>query len=178
MSRIFLMKQYILFISLLGLFSCTSVTPNKNPLGKKFPSIKGTSLTSKEVLIPEDFKGRKTLVLLGYKMDAQFDIDRWLLGLTQLKVSIPIYELPTIKGMIPRMISSKIDQGMRDGIPKEDWVSVITIYKDSDIVIDFTGNERPLNARVALIDENGKVVYFHDRGYSAKHLLELVKKIK
>ncbi|MDH5581666.1 MAG: hypothetical protein OEY33_07150 [Bdellovibrionales bacterium] len=172
------MQKLILFILLLSTVSCSSTVSNKNPLGKVFPSIQGTSLVSKKVNIPEDFKGKMTLLLLGYKMDAQFDIDRWLLGLTQLKVSIPIYELPTIKGMIPRLISSKIDQGMRDGIPKEDWVSVITIYKDSEKVINFTGNEKPLNGRVALIDENGKVVYFHDRGYSAKHLLELVKLIK
>ncbi len=171
------MKNLFLF-SFLFLISCSTPISNKNPLGNKFPSIKGSSLTQKQWRIPEDFKGQKTLLLIGYDMDAQFDIDRWILGLIQLKIKVPIYELPTIKGMVPRMISSKINQGMRNGIPQEDWGIVITVYEDSEKLISFTGNELPLNARVVLLSEKGETLFFHDRGYSAQTLMTLVEKIK
>ena len=63
---------------------------------------------------------------------------------------------------------------MRSGIPNEDWRGVITLWsQDSERVIRFTGNERPRNGRVLLLDSEGTVVWFTDRGYSAGQMLEL-----
>jgi hypothetical protein len=118
------------------------------------------------------------VLLLGFVMDSQFDIDRWLLGLAQANVDVPIYEIPTIPGLVPGMFAGYIDGGMRSGIPEEDWVSVITVYGDGGEIVRFTGNENPRNARVLLLDSKGKVVHFHDRGYSAGTLLALLEKIK
>ena len=49
---------------------------------------------------------------------------------------------------------------MRGGIPDEIWVSVITIYKDGEIIQKFTGNDNPRNTRVFLIDERRIVIFF------------------
>jgi hypothetical protein len=168
--------QFLILFSLsLVISSCTSKIPNKNPLNQTFPSVMGKSLSDKDWKIPGDFKGKKVLLIVGYKMDSQFDIDRWLLGLNQLKASFPIYEIPTISGMVPLMISKKIDKGMKKGIPSEDWFSVITVYKDSEKIINFTGNTNPNNGRVMMLNSEGKVIYFHDKGYSAKHLMRLME---
>jgi hypothetical protein len=107
--------------------------------------------------------------------NTQFDIDRWLIGLDMKEVDVVAYELPAIAGMFPRMFSTKIDDGMRRGIPKELWGGVITIYKDGEKVQEFTGNENPNNARVMLLDAQGKIVYFYDRGFSVKALNELIE---
>jgi hypothetical protein len=128
--------------------------------------VEGTALNDKEWRIPEDFAGQPTLILIGYKQDTQFDIDRWLLGLREAKVRVPVYEVPTIPGMAPRIFSGYIDAGMRSGIPSEDWGGVITLYGDAAPVARFTGNENGLPARVVLLDAEGRVVFFHDRGYS------------
>ena len=88
--------------------------------------------------------------------------------------------MPTIPGLIPGLFSSKIDAGMRSGIPKEDWPAVITIYGDGDVVARFTGNATPLPGRIVLLDKDGKVAFFHDRGFSAgslQNLLEVVKRL-
>ena len=71
--------------------------------------------------MPEHFKGKQTLLLIGYVQDSQFDIDRWLIGLDMTKTKVDVYELPTIAGMAPRMFQTFIDNGMRRGIPKELW---------------------------------------------------------
>ena len=113
------------------------------------------------------------MLLIGYKQDSQFDIDRWLIGLDMTNTLVDVYELPTIQGMFPRMFSTMIDNGMRKGIPKELWKGVITIYKDGDAVQEFTGNENGNNARVALLDKEGLVLYFYDRGFSVQALNEL-----
>ena len=76
--------------------------------------------------------------------------------------------------MIPGMFSGAIDSGMRSGIPSEDWGSVVTVYgAGADELKRFTGVEGGSNARVLLLDEDGFVQWFHDRGYSATKLLEL-----
>ncbi|MDK2970820.1 MAG: hypothetical protein PWP23_575 [Candidatus Sumerlaeota bacterium] len=66
-----------------------------------------------------------------------------------------------------------IDEGMRSGIPREDWRSVVTVYKDAGRIVRATGNENPRNARVLLLDKTGRIVWFHDSGYSAGKMLEL-----
>ena len=64
---------------------------------------------------------------------------------------------------------------MRKGIPQESWKDVITVYGDEKRKIaDWTGTENPRNARVILLDENGKVIWFHDRGYGLPPLSDLL----
>jgi hypothetical protein len=162
----------------LMLSACSAQYPNQQILGKQFPTISGQSLDEKIVTIPSDFKTGKTLLLIGYKQDSQFDIDRWLIGLDMTGVTLPTYELPTIAGMAPRIFSTFIDSGMRKGIPKELWGGVITIYKDGETVQKFTGNQNPNNTRVILIDSQGKILHFYDRGFSVEALNKFKANVK
>jgi hypothetical protein len=157
----------------LALGACKSTVPRQDPTGKIFPSVVGTALDDTRHRIPEDFAGSPVLLLVGYKMDSQFDIDRWLLGLQQARVKVRRYEVPTIPGMVPRMFSGFIDGGMRSGIPSEDWGGVVTVYGDASAIVDFLGNETPLPGRAVLLDAEGRVVFFHDRGYSVGTLERL-----
>ncbi|MHC4469812.1 MAG: hypothetical protein ACYTDY_05530 [Planctomycetota bacterium] len=169
--------KLIMFVLALALTAvgggCASRLPNRDPVGETFPSVVGESLDGREHRIPEDFAGKKALLLVGYVQNAQFDIDRWLLGLAQAEVDVAVREVPTIKGLVPGVFAGAIDGGMRRGIPEEDWGVVITVYGDAGDIVRLTGNENPNNARVLLLDEKGKVVWFHDRGYSPRLALEL-----
>lgn len=163
------MKSIILICVLL-ITGCSSQYPNKNVTGQQFPSVVGQSLEKDTVNIPNDFQEEFTLLLVGYKQDSQFDIDRWLIGLDMTKTNVPVYEIPTIQGMFPRMFSTMIDNGMRKGIPKPLWKSVITVYKQGDIIQSFTGNDKPNNARVLLLNSSGEIIYFYDQGFSVDAL--------
>lgn len=165
-------------VSLSGLFvgGCSSV-PRRDPTGEVFPSVVGTSLDGDEVALPESVAGAPAVLLVGYLQDAQFDIDRWLLGLAQLEVDVQLYEVPTIQGMVPRMIGNTIDNGMRRGIPSEDWGSVVTVYRDAGPIVELTGNENGNNGRVLLLDAEGRVDWFWDRGYSATAVQALAQRI-
>jgi hypothetical protein len=165
----------IVIISLIAfsIFGCSTTYVNRNPVEEYFPTVSGQTLTEEERELPTYFKGSYVVLLLGYVQDSQFDIDRWLIGLDMTETNIKAYEIPTIQGLFPRMFQSAIDNGMRKGIPKELWGGVITIYGDGAKVQEFTGNENPNNARVLLLDPMGKVIYFHDRGFSVLALNEL-----
>lgn len=164
-----------LFICTLAatLAGCNSTYPNQNPVNQTFPTVQGTSLEEQPMQIPQDLPEENVLLLLGYVQDAQFDIDRWLIGLDMTQTEVKAYELPAIQGMFPRMFKTQIDEGMRRGIPKEMWGGVITIYADGDRIQQFTGNENPNNARVILLNEQREIIYFYDRGFAVAALNEV-----
>jgi len=161
--------------AVLALSGCRSTYPRRDPVGERFPSVVGTALSGEDVRIPEDFAGSPALLIVGFEQESQFDLDRWLLGLSQAGVAtdVVVREVPTIPGMGPRMFSGFIDAGMRSGIPAEDWGAVVTVYGDADRITRFLGNEVPLPGRVVLLDRTGNVVFFHDDGYSVKTLQRL-----
>lgn len=164
-------RTFILCAMIVAITGCSSYEyPSTLKVGEPLISFTGQSLEGESISIPEDFSGQYTLLLFGYVQDAQFDIDRWLIGLDMTATPVKVYEIPTIKGMFPRMFKTTIDNGMRKGIPKELWKGVITVYQQGDKVQRFTGNQNPNNARVVLLDEQSKVVYFYDRGFSVTAL--------
>lgn len=152
--------------------------PSQVKIGELMPSASGQSLEQEPVSIPEDFAGQPTLLLLGYKQDSQFDIDRWLIGLDMTNTQVAAYEIPSIQGMFPRMFSTVINNGMRKGIPKDLWKGVVTVYEDGDKLQRFTGNQNPNNARVILLDPQGRIVYFYDAGFAVSALNTLRSKLE
>jgi hypothetical protein len=166
------MKQFSIALLLVLFFSsCANYDyPSQVTIGGNLVAATGESLEGQTVAIPQDFIGQETLLLFGYKQDSQFDIDRWLIGLDMTETKVAAYEIPTIQGMLPRMFSGFIDGGMRKGIPKELWKGVVTVYADGDKIQRFTGNQNPNNARVMLLNKEGVIVYFYDRGFSVEAL--------
>lgn len=153
--------------------------PNQNPVGQTFPSVVGQSLEEKRTELPAALAGQAAILLIGYEQEAQFDIDRWLLGLLQTEISAQIVEIPTIPGLVPSLISRWIDEGMRSGIPEEDWGSVVTLYGDSARpVAELTGTERGRLARVLVLNSVGEIVWFDDKGYSASKALSVAQRVE
>ncbi|MGA9116073.1 MAG: hypothetical protein WB626_04800 [Bacteroidota bacterium] len=159
---------------------CGSTLPNRSPEGELFPSVEGESLAGEKVDLPAAFGGQKVILVLAYEQETQFDVDRWGIGFFTAPLSLPpVYEIPTIPGLIPSLFSGRIDAGMRSGIPAESWKDVITVYgSGGSRLAEWTGTENPRNARVLLLDEQGKVVWFHDRGYGLPPLAALLEKLK
>ena len=152
--------------------------PNQDPTGQVFPTVTGENLDKEKVELPTAHLGRPVLYMVGYVQQTQFDLDRWAVGLVQVGFPCPIVEVPTIPGLVPSMFKGMIDNGMRSGIPNEDWGSVITVYADAQAIVDFTGNENPRNGRILLLDKDGRVVWFWDQGYSARRVLDLKRAVE
>lgn len=164
------------FLLILGaaLAACSEPIPNRDPVGEIFPSVSGESLAGESVDLPADLAGQPAILIVGYLQEAQFDIDRWLMGLIQAGVAVPILELPTIPDLVPTLASGWIDDGMRSGIPDEDWAVVVTLYGSAARpVAELTGTDNGRLARVILLDSGGRIAWFHDRGYSAARAIEL-----
>ena len=166
-------------VAVFAMHGCAGSRPNSDPTGSDFPTVKGRALDGTERTLPQDVIGPPVVLIVGYVQGAQFDVDRWIVGLLQTKTPARILEVPTIDGLVPTWISSWIDEGMRGGIPSEDWPSVVTVYGDqASRIVAITGDERPRNARVLLLDGGGRVTWFHDRGFSPARLLALDEAVR
>jgi len=166
-------KTSLVAILLFIMSACSTKYENRQIISELFPSVSGKNLEGVVSNIPKDFSGRKVLFLLGYVQNAQFDIDRWLIGLDMTNTEVEVYELPTIQGMFPRFFETQINQGMRNGIPKSLWKGVITIFDDGETIQEFTGNINPNNARVILLNEKTEILFFDDSGFSVESLNNL-----
>jgi hypothetical protein len=175
-------KNLLVTVAGLSVFAgCGTTYPNRNIVGEQFPSVRGKSLSGDEIVFPEHFKGKKVILVIGYVQDTQFDVDRWGIGFFTADLALPpVYEVPTIPGLLPSLFKESIDKGMRSGIPKESWSDVVTVYgSDGGKIAQWTGTEVPRNCRVLLLDENGVVLWSHDKGYGLpplKSLLDVLKK--
>ena len=160
--------------SLAILTGCATEYVNRNPMGQMFPSISGKSLDQRHYRIPQDLPNRQTLLLIGYKQASQFDIDRWVMGLLQTETPMRLVEVPTIPGLVPTIASGWIDDGMRSGIPREDWGAVVTLYGEAARpVAELTGTERGRLTRVVVLDGEGTIVWFDDEGYSPRKAMQV-----
>ncbi|MEM1174100.1 MAG: hypothetical protein AAGI27_04775 [Pseudomonadota bacterium] len=156
------------------LSACSSTLENRDPTGELFPSVSGQSLDEQIVNLPGDLRGKPAVLLVAYKQRTQFDVDRWLMGFLQAGTDIRLLELPTIKGLVPSLASGWIDDGMRSGIPKEDWSVVVTLYGGAATpIVELTGNENGQNTRVIVIDGDGRIIWFDDTGYAARKVLAI-----
>ncbi len=154
----------------------TKAIQNQSPVGKVLPQIQGETLSGSATQLPGKFAGEPAVLLIGYLQSSQFDIDRWTYGLIATETPAKIAEVPAIPGLVPSLFSGWIDDGMRSGIPEEDWPAVITAYGSSgQRLANFTGTTGGRNARVLLLDKDGVVRWFWDQGFSAARLLELQK---
>ena len=150
----------------------------RDPVGEAFPTTVGRTLEEERVELPAAYAGAPAVLLVGYEQEAQFDADRWIYALLKADLDVRIVELPTIPGLVPSWISGWIDEGMRSGIPREDWGQVVTVYGDAARPIaELTGTAKGRNMRVLLLDAGGVVRWFHDRGFSAGKLLELEQRL-
>lgn len=157
--------------------SCGSTYDRRDPTGEVFPTVVGESLAGEPVELPTAFRGAPVVLLVGYEQSTQFDLDRWLLGLSRSGADVAVREIPTIPGLVPGMFGGWIDAGMRRGIPEEDWGSVVTLYSDAAPVARFTGNRDGLPGRILLLDAEGRVAFFHDRGFSVGALDRLLAEL-
>jgi hypothetical protein len=160
-----------------SLTSCATAIPNRDPTGSTFPIVRGESLEGQTVELPSAVSGSPAILMVGYLQRTQFDLDRWTLGFGQAETRIRVVEVPAVVGWFPStFLRGTIDDGMRAGIPSEDWNAVVTLYgADSERIQALTGNENGGNGRILLLDGRGEIRWFWDQGYSSKRLLELLE---
>ena len=137
-------------------------------VGRRFPAAAGQALSREVVRFPDDLAGAPAVLLVAYRRNAQVDVDRWARALGEHVPGVRVYEVPTIPAVMYRPLAGWIDAGMRGGVPRQQWSSVVTLYTDGALVRDFLGETPRPVAHVVLLDAAGVVRWFDAGGYSAQ----------
>ena len=137
-------------------------------VGRRFPAVTGHALSKVVVRFPDDLAGAPAVLLVAYRRTAQADVDSWARALGERSPGVQVYEVPTIPAVVYRPLAGWIDGGMRGGVPKEQWSSVVTLYADGAQVRDFLGEAPRPVAHVVLLDGAGMVRWFNADGYSSR----------
>lgn len=136
----------------------------------QFPPLQSETLNQKKVSLPADFGGRRSILLVAYKMNQQPVVDTWLpfLGAVSAKYQgVRFYELPTI-GSNMGFMRGFIDGGMRNGIADSATRDrTITLYTDVGALQQALGVSGTSTIHAVVIDASGHVLATASGAYSA-----------
>ena len=148
--------------------------------GRRFPSVAGLALSGERVRFPEDTLGAPALLLCAYRRRAQTDVDRWAAFAGRELPGLAVFELPIIPAFVWRPFQGMIDGGMRGGVPRAQWATVVTLYEDGAKARAFIGDGGGDRTQVVLLDDAGVVVVHDAGGYresSARGLAAALQKL-
>ena len=163
----------LFFLLLLGPLGCSTPKPGGDPLGEPLPTVRAETLAGQPLQLPANITGvgenaEPAILLIGYRQDARFDIDRWRRALADASIEAPVYELLAIPGLVPRLFARSIRSELRAGTPPEQRRALLTVFADAEKLTRFTGAANPVPARVLLLSQEGRVAFFHNQGYSVQ----------
>jgi hypothetical protein len=126
-----------------------------------FPPVTAANLDKRPMKLPQDFAGKRNLVLIAFQRQQQKDVDTWLREIKQFEAvdsALRYYELPTMAG-VNALTRWLIDNGMRSGIHGREREHIITLYLDKTPFRAALGLPDESRIYVLLLDSQGNVVW-------------------
>jgi len=154
-------KPWLLGLAVLPLAVGGEAKISEIAIGDTLPALRGEYLTGRPAVLPDDAKGRVTLLLLGFTYASRFAVEDWAKTFRQdfgADPRVTFYEVPLIGGAA-RLGKWFIDRGMRRGTPSTDHEHVITVYGNTNPWKKRTGFSDPKSAYLILIDQHGRCVW-------------------
>jgi hypothetical protein len=139
---------------------------------KAFPTVQAKNLEGDQTTIPDDAKGKVTLVAVAFLQQSQGQLDSWLNPFYEnfgKRDDFMFYEIPMIAGGYVFM-KPIISSGMRGGLPQFKHKHVVTFFGDVKHYSD-TLNIDPGFGHAFLLDKEG-VIRWQNKGYAEKDALE------
>jgi ATP10 protein len=150
--------QLILFVIMLN--ACKT-TETVKPLvtGDMFPKIEAQTLEKKKIIFPDDLKGKVSVLATGFSQEAQEPINTWTDYLLKNHPDMAYYEVP-IGNQYWAVVSTQVDNAMRDYVPKELHSKIATYYgkQHGRYVKQFEVTNR-YTCYVFLLDTEGRILY-------------------
>jgi len=170
-----LKRLSLLFIFLLVTPSLLSAqdTPKERTslIGTKFAQISSETLAGTTIVLPDDARGKITLITIAFKHGTQEQLDSWLTPFSEAfgtRSGFTFYEIPMLTADV-KPFAFRIDAGMRSGIPEEKHKNVMTYYGD------YTEYKRLLHidddtlGYAFLLDQEG-IIRWHGEGFATRDM--------
>ena len=141
-------------------------------ISKAFPTVQAKNLEGNQTTIPDDAKGKVTLVAVAFLQQSQGQLDSWLNPFYEKfgkSDDFMFYEIPMIAGGYVFM-KPIISSGMRGGLPQFKHKHVVTFFGDVKQYSD-TLNIDPGFGHAFLLDKEG-IIRWQGKGFAEKDALE------
>lgn len=131
----------------------------------RFPTVKGSSLSGKEFVFPQDIEGDVAIVMIAFTQEQQLDVNTWLPLAERIAAendAVAYYELPTVfRGTV--FFRNWLDGVMRAGIPSQGARdTTVTLYVDVAAFQEALEIPDSNEIQVMLIDQSGDVLWRTD----------------
>jgi hypothetical protein len=165
-------NKYLIVLSLCLLASIT-----QGQVGKLFPELKGNTLTDKKITLPQDTKGKFTLLGLAYSKGAEEELSTWFQpvfstfieknkpSLFNESYDVNLYFIPMFTG-VNQVASEAASKKMKTNY-NEIFHAYVLIYKGElkkyKDQLDFEKKDTPY---FFVLDKEGKMIYATSGKYS------------
>ena len=169
-------------IILASIASFASVMLADPPVGTIFPVLKGETLDSKIISIPNDTKGKSTIICLAFSSDAEKDLKTWyeptynkFIAKTELMsdaYDINLYFVPMFTGVAEGAVGNakkKMKEGVQDDIQPHILVysGALDAYQNT---LKMDDKKKPY---IFVLDKDGKIVYVTSGPYTEDKMDEI-----
>jgi hypothetical protein len=133
----------------------------------KMPELKTETLAERELTLPKDLPGEKSLVLMAFEREQQKNVETWIDGMKLAESPLPWIETPVINPQ-NRLVRAFINGGMRRGITDEkSRERTITLYTDRLSLLRAMGLPQVTTTIYAVVvDRSGNVLAKVEGDYS------------
>ncbi len=170
-------------IGILIIFTCNIIS--KAQVGMMFPNLEGESLTNQPLVIPNDTKGKTTLIGVAYSKKSEQDLKTWFNpvyqtfihkpknpGLFHTSYDVNVYFVPMFTGVKKAAYKTVMKKMKAKTDPK--LVPHVLFYKGElkkyKQELDFKKKDVPY---FFVLDESGKIVYATSGSFSDTKMEEI-----
>ena len=130
-------------------------------IGTSFKEQQGKTLSQKNIVLPQYFNNRITLVAFGFSRKCQDDFDSWIRPFKiryNAEPQVFFMEIPMI-GHYAKISRSFIDGGMRKGIDKSLHDHVMSFYGKTNPYKQYYGFSKKKMGYFILLDSTSTIVW-------------------
>jgi hypothetical protein len=159
------------FLCLSSAMLTSAQTPASPTLGR-MPTIQTESLAEREMTLPRDLPGERTLVLVAFDRVQQKNIDTWIDGMQLKSSAMPWIETPVIdpkNALFRAFINGGMRRGITDPTAREKTITLYTDRIEFSKSMGFAAWEKPgIVVYAAVVDRAGRVLALSEGDYSAE----------
>jgi hypothetical protein len=159
----------IMLVTHAALSSQDTANERTSLIGTEFPEISSETLGGTNIILPDEARGKITLITIAFKHGTQEQLDTWLNPFLEEfgpKSGFTFYEIPMLASTV-KPFAYRIDAGMRSGIPEEKHKNVMTYYGNYTEYMRLLHIDDLTLGYAYLLDQEG-IIRWYGKGFATK----------
>jgi hypothetical protein len=144
-------------------------------LAETIPVTHGTTLSGKEIVLPQDLHPGRTILILGFTKKSSESSRDWGKRIAPLLASDPTvawFQIP-ILASVPRLVRGMVLSSMKKDVPQITQQYFLPIYEKEREWKQLVSYHEPDDAYIVIVDQSGTVVWKAHGPFTPQRLQEM-----